>query len=85
MDGQEAILSPVMNVEGVEGTRYSICCGQFRTRIAVWVRLILEDPTVTVKSRTAIKALFLYFDLCLNVILDSLRCSSKNDNSFTLC
>jgi hypothetical protein len=59
----------------IKMARYSICCGKFRTRIAVWVRLILEDPTVTVKSRPAIKALFLYFDLCLNVILDSLRCS----------
>jgi len=27
--------------------------------------LIVEDPTVTVKYRTAIKALFLYFNLCL--------------------
>jgi hypothetical protein len=27
--------------------------------------LNIEDPTVTVKCRTAIKVLFLYFNLCL--------------------
>jgi hypothetical protein len=26
--------------------------------------LVVEDPTVTVKCRTAIKALFLYLNLC---------------------
>jgi hypothetical protein len=44
---------------------------QFR----VWVMLIVEYPTVTVTCRTAIKALFLYFNLCLSVMLDSLSCS----------
>jgi len=34
--------------------------------------LIIEDPTVTVTCRTAIKVLFLYFILCLTVMLDSL-------------
>ena len=36
--------------------------------------LIVEDPTVTVKCRTAIKVLFLYFNLCLSVMLNSLSC-----------
>ena len=35
--------------------------------------LIIEEPTVTVKCRSAIKALFLYVNLCLlvSVMLDS--------------
>jgi len=33
--------------------------------------LIIENPTVTVKCRTATKALFLYFDSCPSVMLDS--------------
>jgi hypothetical protein len=37
--------------------------------------LLIEDPTVTVKCRIAIKALFLYFNLCLSVNLDNLSCS----------
>ena len=39
--------------------------------------LIIEDPAVTVKRTTTIKALFLYlnFDMCLSVMLDSLSCS----------
>jgi len=40
----------------------------------VWVIPIIEDSTDTVKCRTAIKALFLYFNLCLSVMLDSLLC-----------
>jgi len=28
--------------------------------------LIVEDPTGTVKCRPSVKALFLYFNLCLN-------------------
>jgi hypothetical protein len=41
------------------------------------VRVILNvaDSTVTVKCRTAIKSLFLYFNICLSVMLDSLSCS----------
>ena len=38
----------------------------------VWVILIVEDSTVTVKCRTAIKVLLLYINLCLCVMLDSL-------------
>ena len=34
--------------------------------------LINEDFTVIMKSRTAIKALFLYFNVCLSAMLDSL-------------
>ena len=37
--------------------------------------LIVEDPTVTVKCGTAIKALFLYMNLYLYVMLDSLSFS----------
>jgi len=37
--------------------------------------LIIEDLTVTVKCRTAIKGLLLYFNLCLSLVLDSLSCS----------
>jgi hypothetical protein len=51
------------------------CSGPFHTHFMVRVILIVIDPTVTVKCRTAIKALFLYFNLCLSVMLDSLSCS----------
>ena len=44
--------------------------------------LILEDPSVSVKSRTAIKVLFLYFNLCLCVKLDSSSCSVLTDYMF---
>ena len=33
---------------------------------------IVEDPTVTVKCKTQIKALFLYFSLWISIMLDSL-------------
>jgi len=36
---------------------------------------IIEDPTASVKSRTAIRALFLFLNLCLSVMLDSLSFS----------
>ena len=42
--------------------------------VRVWVMFINEDPMVTVKCRTAIKALFLYFNVCQSVKLDSLSC-----------
>jgi len=45
------------------------------THFRVCVTLIVEDPTVTVKCRTARKALCLYFNVCLSVMLDSLSCS----------
>ena len=41
----------------------------------VQVILIVEDPTVTVKCRTTIKVLFIYFNWCLSVMLDSVSCS----------
>ena len=34
--------------------------------------LIVEDTTVKVKCTTVIKALFVYFNLCLSIMLDSL-------------
>jgi len=37
--------------------------------------LIAEDPTVTVKCRSATKALFLYLHLCLHVIFNNLSYS----------
>jgi len=39
--------------------------GRFKHILGVRIMLIVEDPTVIVKYRTAIKALFLYFNLCL--------------------
>jgi hypothetical protein len=43
----------------------------FNTRFIVWVLLFIEDTTVTVKCRAAIKALFLYFNVCPSTMLDS--------------
>jgi len=37
----------------------------FHTHFRVQVMLIVEDSIVSVKWRTAIKALFLYFNMCL--------------------
>jgi hypothetical protein len=37
--------------------------------------LLNEDPTLTLKCITTIKALFLYFNLCLSVKCNSLLCS----------
>ena len=47
----------------------------FHTRFRVLVELIFEDPTVTVKWRTTINAMYLYLDLCQSVMLDRLTCS----------
>jgi hypothetical protein len=33
--------------------------------------LIIEDPTMTVECRTAIKEIFLYFNVCPSVKLES--------------
>jgi hypothetical protein len=46
--------------------------------------LIFED-TVTVKYRTAIKMLFLYFNVHLSVMLDSLSCSFTSVSFLTDC
>jgi len=43
------------------------------------VILIIKDPTVTVKCRTAIKALFLYFNLYLLFLYFNLYLSVKLD------
>ena len=40
--------------------------------------LIIKTPTVSVNCRTAIKALFLYLNLCLSVKLDIFSCSCKS-------
>jgi hypothetical protein len=45
--------------------------------------LIVKDPSVTVICRTAIKALFVYFNLCLCVMLDNLSCSFKSISFLT--
>ena len=47
----------------------------FHTHLRVWVIHTVEDPAVTVKSRTAIKALSFYCNLYLSVMLDSVSCS----------
>jgi len=44
--------------------------GPFHTHFKVWVLLIVEDPTMTVKCRSAIKALSLYLNLCPSGMLD---------------
>ena len=43
-------------------------------RFTLIIMLIIKDPAVTVKCRTAIKKMFLYFILCPSVKLDSLSC-----------
>jgi hypothetical protein len=48
----------------------------------VRVMLIVEDLTVTVKFRT-IKKMFLYFDLCLNVMFDNLSCPFTSTSFLT--
>ena len=47
----------------------------FHTHFRIWVILLVDNPTVTVKWRTAIKAVYLYFSLCPSVIFDILSCS----------
>jgi hypothetical protein len=42
------------------------------THLIVWIIPIIEEPTVTVKGRTTIKALFRYFKFCLSMKLDNL-------------
>ena len=49
--------------------------GPFHSHFGIQVMLIVEDPTVTVKCRTAIQVLFLYFNLCLSIKMNSLSCS----------
>jgi succinate dehydrogenase hydrophobic anchor subunit len=56
-------------------TLISVYDGLLHTHISVRVMFIIEDTTVTVKCRTAIKVMFLYFNLCLSVTLNSLSCS----------
>ena len=49
--------------------------GPFHTHFKVQAVLIIEDPTVTVKCRTAIKVMFLYINSCLSIMIDRLSCS----------
>ena len=42
------------------------------THLLVWIIPIIEEPTLAVKGRTTIKALFRYFKLCLSMKLDNL-------------
>ena len=49
--------------------------GPFHIYPSVRVMLIIEDPTVTVKCRTEIKALLLNINMCLSVQLHILSCS----------
>ena len=46
-----------------------------QTCLRVRVVLITEDSIVTVKCRTAIKAMYRYFELCQSVKYDSPSCS----------
>jgi len=57
----------------------------FHTHSRVWVLLIIEHLTAIVKFRTAIKALFLYINLCQSVKLDSLSCSFTSISLLTKC
>jgi hypothetical protein len=70
---------PPSNIKMAKMTTCSVCqqmlCstagkGQFHTHF-----MIIEDHTVTVKCRTAIKVLLLYFNLCLKCNMDNLSCS----------
>ena len=49
--------------------------GSFLTHFRELVLIIVVDSSVTEKCKTAIKALFLYLNLCLNVMLNGLSCS----------
>ena len=41
--------------------------GSLHTHFGIWVMLIIEYPSLTVNCRTAIKLLFLFFNICLRV------------------
>jgi hypothetical protein len=47
----------------------------FQFQFWVWVVLIAENPIMIEKCRTEMKALFLYFNWYLRVMLDSVSCS----------
>jgi len=63
---------------------YDCRLGLFHSHFRVQVILIVEDLTVTVKWRTAIKVLLLYFNLCLGVKLDTLSYSFTSISFFTM-
>jgi len=55
--------------------KYVYCSlGPLHYHFRVWVMLIIEDPLVTMKCRSAIKVVFLYTCLLLSVTLDMLPC-----------
>ena len=56
----------------------------FCIHLRVWVVFILEEPTVTVKCRTAIKVMFLCFIVCLCLILDSVSYVHLHPHPFLL-
>ena len=45
--------------------------GMLNTHFRVWVIPMVQEPTVTVKCGSVIKALFLYLNWCPSVMLDS--------------
>ena len=47
----------------------------FHAHLRVLVLLIVKNPTMTSTCKIAIKALFLYLNVCLHVMLNSLSCS----------
>jgi hypothetical protein len=60
------------------------CRHLFHTHFRVCVMFIIKVGTVTLKCRTVIKALFLYFNLCLSIMLDSLSCSFTSISFLTI-
>ena len=60
--------------------------GQVQARVHSDCRMLfVEDTTVSVKYRTAITLLFLYINLCLSVMLDSLSISFSSKSFLTNC
>jgi hypothetical protein len=61
--------------------------GPFHTHCMVLALLIMEEFTVSVKCRTAIKALSMYLNLCLGVKLPKLieHIYYKNNNDNKIC
>ena len=66
MNGARAVVYQLQNKSTGISKRVPLNCRRGR------FTLIVEDPIVTAKCRTAIKAMYLYFNLRLSVMLDSL-------------
>ena len=56
-------------MKGLSVELNSIAQLHFTLHFMIGAMLIIEDHTETVKCRTAMKALFLYFNLCLSAFL----------------